>query len=453
MKKLAFVMAAVIITGSLSGCFNGEKASLMEEISRLQNELDSQNGSSEVRDSDIDTVRDSDVSDNADADNGSSVNDFESFVSKGLISTNVGAITDCAESISGSLVIPDYISKIDSYAFAMCDKLNSVSIPGSVDTIGICAFQNCFELAGVSMADGVEVIGESAFTQCKKLTDLKISSSVRTIYNGAFYMCGFTSIDLPNIHYIGDHAFSHCTELKEVNIGDGISSIGKGAFDECTSLTKLTYKGKTYSYADIDDFYNAVNDPDSVSSVNNSDGNYIYFGDDGVLYWEADPNADTYFVKADDGTHSFSDLCLSNNSVNYAYLVREEGFPTGWCTLNVYGVKENGEEFYIASIEYYNTADDSGSAASGDISSSGIYFDESGTLRWKMYADADTYVVRADNGSHHAEDICYSNDSGNYAYYMSTVDFPIGWCTLKVYGVKESGEEFYIGSIDYYYNG
>ena len=67
MKKLAFVMAAVIITGSLSGCFNGEKASLMEEISRLQNELDSQNGSSEVRDSDIDTVRDSDVSDSADA--------------------------------------------------------------------------------------------------------------------------------------------------------------------------------------------------------------------------------------------------------------------------------------------------------------------------------------------------------------------------------------------------
>ena len=42
-------------------------------------------------------------------------------------------------------------------------------------------------------------------------------------------------------------------------IPDSVNSIGSDAFDWCERLTRITYKGKTYTYDNIDDLYTAIN--------------------------------------------------------------------------------------------------------------------------------------------------------------------------------------------------
>lgn len=324
---------------------------LEQEIEELKSERTEDTEETEERQDDYESSQETSKSDKS---HSSSDNDFEALVSKGLISMSVGEITDCAESISGSIVLPDYVSQINSYAFAMCDRLNSISIPGSVDTIGICAFQNCTELTSVSMEEGVETIAESAFCQCKSLTELKLPDSVTSIHGTAFYMCGMTSVDLPNVRYIGDHAFACCESLSEVNIGDNISTIGEGVFDECTALTKVTYKGKTYSYANIDELYDAINNPVSAPADDTSSNDVsIMIDHEGRVFWTAHPDAVSYIVKVESGSYYAQDKCTSNDSVNYTYYMHENGFPQGWYTLDVYGVKKNGDEFYIASLDFY----------------------------------------------------------------------------------------------------
>ena len=76
-------------------------------------------------------------------------------------------------------------------------------------------------------------------------------------------------------------AFEYCTNLKEVVMPDGVKGIGSAAFNDCENLTEITlpnsiegigvwafsdcpnivvtYKGKTYTYAEIDDLYHDIN--------------------------------------------------------------------------------------------------------------------------------------------------------------------------------------------------
>lgn len=52
-----------------------------------------------------------------------------------------------------SVIIPDTVVEIDSYAFKNCAYLKSIYIPGSVEKIGNGAFDNCFSLSNIIVAD------------------------------------------------------------------------------------------------------------------------------------------------------------------------------------------------------------------------------------------------------------------------------------------------------------
>ena len=74
--------------------------------------------------------------------------------------------------------------------------------------------------------------------------------------------------------------FEYCSKLKAIDIPDGVESIGMWAFEGCTNLTAVTvpdsvsyisyecfegcdkvevaYKGKTYTAANIEELYGAV---------------------------------------------------------------------------------------------------------------------------------------------------------------------------------------------------
>lgn len=68
------------------------------------------------------------------------------------------AITDADANISGDVTIPSTyngkpVTTIDSYAFANCRNLTSITIPDSVTSIGDYAFLNCTSLTSITFKD------------------------------------------------------------------------------------------------------------------------------------------------------------------------------------------------------------------------------------------------------------------------------------------------------------
>ena len=224
-------------------------------------------------------------------------------------------ITDCDQSISGDVVIPDTIegypvTSIGDYAFAWCYSIESITIPDSVTSIGERAFHNCDSLTSVTIGDSVTSIGGYAFSSCDSLTSITIPDSVTSIGYAAFSDCtSLTSItvDENNAYYssdkygvlfnknkteliqypigndrteytipasvttIGNFAFECCDSLTSITIPDSVTSIGGHAFSSCNSLTSITIPDSVTSIGDSAfrycDSLTSVTIGDSVTSI------------------------------------------------------------------------------------------------------------------------------------------------------------------------------------------
>lgn len=145
----------------------------------------------------------------------SSAANFNKLVEDGKITVQLGGmITDCSEALSGELIIPE-----DIYSIAPC------------------AFQNCTRLNKVVLPQGLDTISNGTFSGCTGLQSVYIPDTVTSIQEGAFY---------------------GCKNLSKIDIPDSVDIIGNIAFDGCENIT-VTYKGKTYTYDNIDDLYTAIN--------------------------------------------------------------------------------------------------------------------------------------------------------------------------------------------------
>ena len=204
-------------------------------------------------------------------------------------------ITDCDTSVSGELIIPSEIEGYpvtsigDPYSmgpsggFAYCTSLESVIIPNSVTRIFSYAFNGCSSLTSITIPDSITFIGYEAFDDCSGLTDvyitdlaawcnidfeqedwiegngyptnplyyakslylngelvteLIISEGTTKIKKYAFaYFSGFTSVTiLDSATEIREKAFYNCTSLKSIILPNSVINIGEGAFSGCKEL-------------------------------------------------------------------------------------------------------------------------------------------------------------------------------------------------------------------------
>ena len=223
-------------------------------------------------------------------------------------------ITDCDESASGALVIPDTIdglvvTSVNSEAFAECTSLTSITIPDSVTSIGTRAFQNCTSLSSITIPDSVTSIGDYAFYLCTSLTSITMPDSVTSIGGNPFSTCNsLTAIEVgadnsnyssedgvlfnndktiiigypngktdPNyvipdsVTSIGDAAFGGCTSLTSITIPDSVTSIGDFAFQNCRSLTSIIIPDSVtsigrYAISNCTSL-TSITIPDSVTSI------------------------------------------------------------------------------------------------------------------------------------------------------------------------------------------
>jgi len=174
---------------------------------------------------------------------------------------------------AGSYVIPNSVTKIEDYGFALCGSLTSVTIPNSVTSIGEAAFYGCSSLTSVTIPNSVTSIGNGTFLLCSSLTSITIPNSVTSIRDRAFEECtSLTSIAIPNsVTNIGWGAFFSCTSLTNVTIGNSVTKIEDYAFALCGSLTSVTIPNSVTSIGEaaflLCSSLTSITIPNSVTSI------------------------------------------------------------------------------------------------------------------------------------------------------------------------------------------
>ncbi len=146
--------------------------------------------------------------------------------------------------------------------------LSDVVIPSSVTKIQSYTFADCKSIKTVTLHNGITEIGDSAFMNCKGLTEIIIPDSVTRIGASAFRYASLTKAVLGSgVSEIGSYAFENNFDLREVynlsslNVTKGSSSLG------AVAMYALVI------YSDLD-----------TPSVLGSEGGFLFYTDGGEHY-------------------------------------------------------------------------------------------------------------------------------------------------------------------------
>ncbi len=125
-----------------------------------------------------------------------------------------------------SVIIPEGVSIIGSYAFGNCTNLSSVSLPDTLEYIEDGAFCST-AIESVVIPSSVERVYDSAFSQCKNLKNVIISDGVKMIGD---YGMGW---------YYKRGVFGDCTALETISLPESVELIWAYAFNGCTALESI----------------------------------------------------------------------------------------------------------------------------------------------------------------------------------------------------------------------
>ena len=155
------------------------------------------------------------------------------------------------ENVSDSTVlIPDTVTSIGSYAFRNCTLVSSIKIPDSVVNIGNSAFQSNTNATILTFGKNTQVISDDAFNNCSKLPEAILSEGITSLGHRAFRDCkSLTEVYLPStLTYIshwtdGDATFYNCTNINKITVPQYITGdrgIGN-MFNYCRGKIKEIY--------------------------------------------------------------------------------------------------------------------------------------------------------------------------------------------------------------------
>lgn len=155
-------------------------------------------------------------------------------------------ITDCDESVTGKIVVPETIegypvTTIGERAFEACWQISEVVLPDSIKEIGAEAFSQCYRLESINIPESVTTLRELVFGSCYSLTEVVVPDNITKVELGVFSNCmRLEKVILPDsLKEISDAMFNACFNLKEVVIPDTITEIGELAFFQCYSLESV----------------------------------------------------------------------------------------------------------------------------------------------------------------------------------------------------------------------
>lgn len=135
----------------------------------------------------------------------------------------IGEWVFCKNDILKSVIIPDGISCIFSYAFLECNQLESIYIGSTINYI-----EGCGTFAGKSIKN---IYIDSSNKKYKSDNNCIIEKETNTL------IAGCPNSTIPEyVKCIGECAFTECSTIKTINIPDSVEKICMSAFNDCKSL-------------------------------------------------------------------------------------------------------------------------------------------------------------------------------------------------------------------------
>lgn len=162
-----------------------------------------------------------------------------------------------------SITIPSAVTKMDGYMFTNCKTLTSATFEDGTDLIemGYGASWKNYGLfsdcplktlnLGRWLSYNTEVASRSPFYSIYALKNLNIGENVKVIDKYMFSYCkGLEEVNLPdNITSVNLWGFRGCSSLKSVRLSEKLSQVGDYGFAECTSLDNVTFPASMTSVA------------------------------------------------------------------------------------------------------------------------------------------------------------------------------------------------------------
>ena len=147
---------------------------------------------------------------------------------------SIGSYAFDGSGLKHSLNIPEGVVEIGDRAFAENDFTGILTLPSTLQKIGISAFKGCCFICPLNLPDGIEEIGFGCFEECRYLYgNLILPSHLKKMDSMAFSGCIGLKGDLvipKSLTVIPEGAFRCCWFGGRLQLHDGITTIESGAF-------------------------------------------------------------------------------------------------------------------------------------------------------------------------------------------------------------------------------
>lgn len=141
-------------------------------------------------------------------------NPYYKKVNNLLLSKDGKTLEQVPSSLEGTVIVPDGVEKIASYA-AEHGNYTEIVLPETLEEIGGAAFWQSEKLEKIFIPYGVKKIGNSTFQDCSNLKEITIPNGIKTIEVSTFLGCdSLKTVTLPkSVKSVKWQAFSVCAEL------------------------------------------------------------------------------------------------------------------------------------------------------------------------------------------------------------------------------------------------
>ena len=162
------------------------------------------------------------------------------FLGKKVVKIGKGAFYKCA--CTGSLVIPDTVETINSFAFSSSMFKGNLTLPKNIKRIEENTFWMCKFTGTLELPDSLEYIGKFAFYGCDFTGSIRIPKNVKIIDTSCFSKCKFDSLIFEEgsvLRIINEWAFADVPLSGKIEFPKSIKLINRRAFLDCDNIDSI----------------------------------------------------------------------------------------------------------------------------------------------------------------------------------------------------------------------